>query len=88
MRFGYLLPRLIILGAIWAFFAFAFDPLLRLSLVAGGEALRVLDSATVALSLAPSWVIAAKAATPSPSNKRTLSTSSLLGTSFATAMPE
>lgn len=33
MRWSYLIPRLIILGLIWAFFAFAFDPLIRYSAV-------------------------------------------------------
>lgn len=31
MRWGYLIPRLIIVGIIWAFMAFGFDPLLRYS---------------------------------------------------------
>lgn len=31
MRWTYLVPRLIIVGLLWAFFAFAFDPLLRYS---------------------------------------------------------
>lgn len=29
MRWGYLIPRIIILAIVWAFFAFGFDPLLR-----------------------------------------------------------
>lgn len=29
MRWGYLIPRIIILSIVWAFFAFGFDPLLR-----------------------------------------------------------
>jgi len=33
MRWTYLIPRLIILGIIWAFMAFGFDPLLRYSVV-------------------------------------------------------
>ena len=31
MRWGYLIPRFIIVGIIWAFFAFGFDPLVRYS---------------------------------------------------------
>jgi uncharacterized protein (TIGR03545 family) len=38
MRLGYLLPRLLLVACLWAFFNFAFDPILRWSVVAGGQA--------------------------------------------------
>ncbi|MEX0700773.1 MAG: TIGR03545 family protein [Planctomycetales bacterium] len=38
MRWSYLLPRLVVAAAVWAFFAFAFDPLLRRGAVAAAEA--------------------------------------------------
>lgn len=37
MRWNYLLPRLTLLALAWVFFAFAFDPLLRLTLLAAGR---------------------------------------------------
>ncbi len=37
MRLGYLVPRLVVVGCLWAFFAFAFDPLLRWSVVTAGQ---------------------------------------------------
>lgn len=35
MRWGYLIPRIIIIAIVWAFFAFGFDPLLRNSAISG-----------------------------------------------------
>src|SRR5262245_54644895 len=37
MRWGYIIPRAVLLAAIWAFFAFAFDPLLQYELTSVGE---------------------------------------------------
>ncbi len=37
MRWSYIVPRLIILGLLWSFFALAFDPLLRWGLQSGGS---------------------------------------------------
>jgi uncharacterized protein (TIGR03545 family) len=37
MRWGYIIPRGVLLAGIWAFFAFGFDPLLRYALVDVGE---------------------------------------------------
>lgn len=37
MRWSYLIPRLLILSLAWAFFAFAFDPLVRKAVIASGE---------------------------------------------------
>jgi len=37
MRWGYVIPRAVLLGAIWAFFAFGFDPLLQRELTSAGE---------------------------------------------------
>jgi uncharacterized protein (TIGR03545 family) len=39
MRWTYLGPRLLIVALLWAFFAFAFDPLVRWSLVRTGQAI-------------------------------------------------
>src|SRR5438445_32931 len=33
MRWGYIIPRVLLVAAIWAFFAFGFDPSLRLGAV-------------------------------------------------------
>ena len=38
MRWTYIIPRLIIIGLIWGFFAFGFDPLLRYSAQSSVEA--------------------------------------------------
>ncbi|MCA9113704.1 MAG: TIGR03545 family protein [Planctomycetaceae bacterium] len=38
MRWSYLIPRLILVTIVWSFFAFAFDPLVRYAVVAGGQA--------------------------------------------------
>jgi uncharacterized protein (TIGR03545 family) len=37
MRWGYIIPRALLLGALWAFFAFGFDPVLRIVAVSGAE---------------------------------------------------
>ena len=39
MRFGYLVPRVVIVSILWGFFAFAFDPLLRRMAVKTGQTL-------------------------------------------------
>ena len=39
MRWSYLIPRLIIIALVWAFFAFAFDPLVRKGAVATGQSM-------------------------------------------------
>ncbi|HUG91101.1 MAG TPA: TIGR03545 family protein [Planctomycetaceae bacterium] len=38
MRWSYLAPRLVLVVVVWTFFAFAFDPLVRWSLVRAGQA--------------------------------------------------
>lgn len=37
MRWKYIVPRAVILGALWAFFAFGFDPLLKYEAVSAGQ---------------------------------------------------
>jgi uncharacterized protein (TIGR03545 family) len=37
MRWGYLVPRVVIVSAVWLFFTFAFDPLLRWGTVESGQ---------------------------------------------------
>ena len=37
MRWSYLIPRAVIVGVVWLFFAFAFDPMLRFAVVASGQ---------------------------------------------------
>ncbi len=37
MRWGYVIPRVIIVAIVWAFFAFGFDPLIRFSMVQSGQ---------------------------------------------------
>lgn len=39
MRWSYLIPRLVILGLVWGFFVWAFDPILRWSVVNTGQTL-------------------------------------------------
>lgn len=39
MRWGYIIPRIVVVGAIWSFFAFRFDPLLRSGAVSSGQLL-------------------------------------------------
>ena len=38
MRWGWLVPRVVLVALVWAFFAFAFDPLVRRTVIAGGQA--------------------------------------------------
>ena len=37
MRWSYIIPRFILLVLVWAFFFFAFDPLLKMGIVKGLE---------------------------------------------------
>ncbi len=37
MRWKYLVPRIVIVGLVWSFFVWAFDPILRWSLVKTGQ---------------------------------------------------
>jgi len=39
MRFGYLIPRAVLVLIVWSFFAFAFDPLIRRTTVSTGQTL-------------------------------------------------
>ena len=37
MRWGYIVPRVVLLGSVWAFLAFGFDPLLKWELINAGQ---------------------------------------------------
>ena len=55
MRLGYVVPRAVILAAVWAFFAFGFDPLLRHELAGAGQeaASAMVDMEAVKTTLFP-----------------------------------
>src|SRR5262245_38141297 len=55
MRWGYIIPRAVLLAGIWVFFAFAFDPLLKRELISIGEdaAAAKVDVAGVRTTLFP-----------------------------------